>query len=275
MTRRNRELVSIGQLAKSARCSVKALRLYAEQGLLEPAYVDPSSGYRYYRRGQARQAVTISMLRRLDLPLASIRELLSGDPTRVADRLTAERSRLKCEIELRRQALNAVERLMGEDDLMPYAITVEELPRQEVCSIEVVVSPEGQEEATTEAVRKLQLWAQENNLAGDPILCLVEPNEAGDLRLEIALGLSRPAPSPSPSPPPGACIHHLAPCSAAATTHVGPYDQLGLAHHALFAWIHERGHRELGPVREQYLNDPAEASPAELLTRVLVPIDPS
>ncbi|MDP9443952.1 MAG: hypothetical protein M3P83_06235 [Actinomycetota bacterium] len=28
--------------------SAKGLRLYAENGLLSPAYVDPGNGYRYY-----------------------------------------------------------------------------------------------------------------------------------------------------------------------------------------------------------------------------------
>jgi len=38
------------------RLSVKALRLYDENGLLPPAHVDPSSGYRYYDFGQANRA---------------------------------------------------------------------------------------------------------------------------------------------------------------------------------------------------------------------------
>jgi len=39
-------LVPIGRFSKMTRLSVKALRLYDENGLLPPAHVDPSSGYR-------------------------------------------------------------------------------------------------------------------------------------------------------------------------------------------------------------------------------------
>ncbi|CAN5921022.1 hypothetical protein BH23ACT10_BH23ACT10_12910 [soil metagenome] len=39
-------LVPIGRFSKMTRLSVKALRLYDELGLLDPAWVDPSSGYR-------------------------------------------------------------------------------------------------------------------------------------------------------------------------------------------------------------------------------------
>ena len=57
-----RGLMPIGRFARSCRLSVKALRHYDELGLLEPALVDPQSGYRYYERAQARQAVMIGIL---------------------------------------------------------------------------------------------------------------------------------------------------------------------------------------------------------------------
>lgn len=273
MERHGTDLLSIGQLAKSARCSVKALRLYAEQGLLEPAQIDPSSGYRYYKRSQARDALTISMLRNLGMPLAAIREVLSREPDRVTATLTAERRRLEREVRERNAALSALERLLGEEDLMPYSVCIEEQPELAVCAIDVVVPPDEQEQATTRAARELQAWARASQLPEDPMLCLVQPPKAGELALQIALGLSEDG--SHPGLPEAGQLRVLPAGPVAATTHVGPYAQLGLAHHALFAWVHERGHRELGPVREVYLNDPADVTPNELATRVLVPIDGS
>ncbi len=40
--------MSIGEFARRSRLSANALRLYDELGLLPPARVDASSGYRYY-----------------------------------------------------------------------------------------------------------------------------------------------------------------------------------------------------------------------------------
>ena len=37
-----------GEFGAAARLSSKALRLYAEEGLLVPASVDPATGYRLY-----------------------------------------------------------------------------------------------------------------------------------------------------------------------------------------------------------------------------------
>ncbi|MBY8852436.1 MerR family DNA-binding transcriptional regulator, partial [Saccharothrix sp. MB29] len=42
------ELLTIGAFARSSGLTAGALRFYADSGLLPPASVDDSSGYRYY-----------------------------------------------------------------------------------------------------------------------------------------------------------------------------------------------------------------------------------
>jgi hypothetical protein len=64
-------LVPIGRFSKMTRLTIKTLRRYDELGLLAPAIVDPSSGYRYYRNGANRA-------RRSRSPTA--RPLLHADP---------------------------------------------------------------------------------------------------------------------------------------------------------------------------------------------------
>ncbi|WP_246201517.1 MerR family transcriptional regulator [Streptomyces alboniger] len=83
------ELLSIGVFAARARLSPKALRLYDRLGLLEPAYVDEVSGYRYYRVDQVERARTVALLRRLDMPLAGIAEMVRLDGERAALSLDA------------------------------------------------------------------------------------------------------------------------------------------------------------------------------------------
>jgi DNA-binding transcriptional MerR regulator len=60
--------------------SPKALRLYAEQGLLPPAEIDPGTGYRYYDPAQLPKARLIGRLRALGLPLARIAYLAELSP---------------------------------------------------------------------------------------------------------------------------------------------------------------------------------------------------
>lgn len=60
----------------------------------------------------------------------------------------------------------------------------------------------------------------------------------------------------------------------AFTFHVGPYETIGAAYAALYAWLEEHGHRPLGPPREIYLVGPGQGTkPAELRTEIDLPID--
>lgn len=70
------KLLTIGEFARAARLSPKALRLYDELGLLRPHAVDSWSGYRYYAPEQLEKARLIAWLRRLGMPLARIRAVL-------------------------------------------------------------------------------------------------------------------------------------------------------------------------------------------------------
>jgi DNA-binding transcriptional MerR regulator len=70
--------LSIGAFSNATQLSAKALRLYAEQGILQPDRIDRETGYRYYRPDQVRQARLVRLLRELDVPLADIARLLAG-----------------------------------------------------------------------------------------------------------------------------------------------------------------------------------------------------
>ncbi|MEU1037287.1 MerR family transcriptional regulator [Streptomyces sp. NPDC005551] len=83
------ELLTIGAFAARARLSPKALRLYDRLGLLAPAHVDGASGYRYYRADQAERARLVALLRRLDMPLARIAEVVEAEGALGAERLAA------------------------------------------------------------------------------------------------------------------------------------------------------------------------------------------
>ena len=78
------KLLTIGEFARLARLSQKALRLYDELGLLRPFRVDEWSGYRYYAPSQLEQARLVAWLRRLGMPLAQIGAVLDAAPAEAA-----------------------------------------------------------------------------------------------------------------------------------------------------------------------------------------------
>lgn len=87
--------------------SAKALRLYAERGLLEPAHVDPDTGYRTYTSDQLDRAGRIALLRRAGISLADIASFLDDPST---DTVHAWIADMEAEHRHQRDALNAIAR---------------------------------------------------------------------------------------------------------------------------------------------------------------------
>src|ERR1700756_2965950 len=81
--------LTIGEFARAARLSAKALRLYDELGLLRPFRVDEWSGYRYYAPDQLERARLVAWLRRLGMPLAQIGTVVDSPPAEAAASVAA------------------------------------------------------------------------------------------------------------------------------------------------------------------------------------------
>src|ERR1700733_3303793 len=79
--------MSIGEFARRSRLSPKALRLYDELGLLRPARVDASSGYRFYAAAQLEPAPPGAAPRPARVPLAEIKAILGLGPEAAAARI--------------------------------------------------------------------------------------------------------------------------------------------------------------------------------------------
>jgi serine/threonine protein phosphatase PrpC len=96
-------LMSSGEFARASGLSRKALRLYDELDLLPPAQVDPVSLYRFYDPAQLEQARLVAWLRRLGMPLASIRKVSTLPPEQAATELAEYWTQIETEIASRRQ----------------------------------------------------------------------------------------------------------------------------------------------------------------------------
>jgi DNA-binding transcriptional MerR regulator len=70
--------VTIGEFSRITHLSVKTLHHYHEIGLLAPARIDPSSGYRRYETSQVPTAQLIRRLREMQMPLAQVRAVVEA-----------------------------------------------------------------------------------------------------------------------------------------------------------------------------------------------------
>ncbi|SIN12871.1 MerR family transcriptional regulator [Micromonospora cremea] len=77
------DLHSIGELARASGLTVSALRFYDSAGVLEPALVDPVTGYRWYTDAQIAPARLVAGLRRVGMPVPEIAAAVRAEPAAV------------------------------------------------------------------------------------------------------------------------------------------------------------------------------------------------
>lgn len=106
-------LLSIGELAAASGLSPKALRLYAESGLLVPRRVDPFTGYRSYGTDQVQRARLIAALRSLGMGLARIGVLCDLDNAAAAAELRSWWRQEQADALSRAAAVTALARDLG------------------------------------------------------------------------------------------------------------------------------------------------------------------
>jgi DNA-binding transcriptional MerR regulator len=131
----NDQLMTVGDFSRRSRLSLKALRLYDEIGILEPATVDVSTGYRYYRDDQVEQARLIGLLRQLGMPLDRIGRVVDLPPAAQATEVRRYWIELEGSMAVRSRLVDYLQTyLTGGGDAM-YEIRTRNVPERKVLSI--------------------------------------------------------------------------------------------------------------------------------------------
>jgi len=134
-------LLTIGEFSRASYLTIKTLRHYHDVGLLEPAQVDSSSGYRFYRADQLATAQTIRRLRELEMPVEQVKGVLQAADAGERNALIADHlERMEQRLEQATAAVASLRALLRE----PEGSTAVEFravpPTPALSTIEVVVS---------------------------------------------------------------------------------------------------------------------------------------
>jgi len=104
----------VGDFSRATHLSVKTLRHYHQVGLLEPAAVNPDTGYRYYSAGQIPTAQVIRRLRDLEMPVADVKAVLAAPDAAARNALIAAHlGRLEAELAQTRAAVESLRNLLA------------------------------------------------------------------------------------------------------------------------------------------------------------------
>lgn len=95
-------MLSIGEFSSICKVSAKALRYYAEIGLILPAEINPENGYRYYSIEQLETMLFINRLKSYNFSLDEIKTILKTEDSK-EEKLYAALSQKKKEIQRQMQ----------------------------------------------------------------------------------------------------------------------------------------------------------------------------
>jgi DNA-binding transcriptional MerR regulator/effector-binding domain-containing protein len=245
--------LSIGDFSRATHMTVKTLRYYHEIGLLEPADVDPRTGYRRYSAGQIPTAQVVRRFRDLGMPLEEIGTILTASDVATRNRLlSAHLRRLEEELGRTQHAVAALH-----DLLTPP--TSADVPAIELRSVGAV--PAAAITATVEA-QDVGTWLQ--GALGELFATVVgqglrETGPAGGVYADELFTLHRGqatvfVPCNGPLRPLGRVEPlRVPPAELAVIEHCGPPSDIDRAYGALAAYVARHALAVDGPLREYYL----------------------
>ena len=108
----------IKEFADFTGVSVRTLHYYDEIGLLAPAFVDRSTGYRYYDEDSLLRMQEILFYRELDFPLKSIGEILSSPNYDKTKALKEQKHLLSLKKERLERLISAIDGAMKGENVM-------------------------------------------------------------------------------------------------------------------------------------------------------------
>lgn len=242
----------IGDFSKMTYLSVKALRRYHDMGLLVPAAVDPTTGYRFYEPSQVPTGQVIRRFRDLGMPLDQIREVLVAPDSGVRNELiVAHLRRMEEALEQTQRTVVSLRSLLEQADPGPIAVEYRTVPDTRALAITGPVAMADIETWWEEAFDELHgilRHAPGDRNGPDGALYAAElfQEELGEVTAFLPVaGQARPSGRAQLVEIPGAEL--------AVTVHEGAFSELDRTYGALGTFVAQREIAVEGPIREHYL----------------------
>ena len=263
--------LAIGDFSRATHLSVKTLRHYHRVGLLEPADVDPETGYRRYNTDQIPTAQVIRRFRDLDMPLDDIGAVLATrDLASRNELIAAHLKRLETDLARTQSAVASLR------DLLESAPSAEPVTHRRVdpapaAAISEIVDVSDAlswfrgalgELSATLATQDVAVLGAAGGIYANELFS----DERGEATLFIPCrGAIHPLGRITPVVVPGAEL--------ATTVHTGPHSDIDRAYGLLATYVTKHALGVDGPVREYYLVGPNEmADESEWRTEIGWPI---
>ena len=269
----------IGQFSKITKVTIKALRFYEEEGLLEPCFVDAVNGYRYYDSDQLQRMFKIVALKQCGFSIPDIRQIIVGK--NLASLFEAKKRELEKqakETSIQISSINHYLERLGKEVEMKHEIVIKELPRVLVYSLRTVVeSYDSYFDLMPRIGESLPLVNPELRCVDDPPYCFIIYHDGEykdhDIDIEFCEAVTGPGNGKLPEGIIFKTIERVP--QAACVLHKGAYATLSEAYSAVYTWIEDNNFIPADYPRESYIDGIWNKKTSdEWLTEIQVPVLP-
>lgn len=251
-------MFNIGEFARHGRVSIRMLRHYDAIGLLTPAAVDSTTGYRWYEARQLARLNRIVALKELGFGLAQVRSILDDKVSveELRGMLRLRQAELQSQIATDTARLGEIEarlQIIEREGFMPTDdIQIKRIPGFRVAELTAVVpgfEPKSISPVIGPLFAELCTVLDRAGLAPDgPAIAYYEDSEEGVL-VHAAMPVAGDAGGDH-----GLSIVDLPEIDRAATiVHRGSMDNVMSTVQTLARWIDANGYRSAGYNRELYI----------------------
>lgn len=263
-------MFSIGEFSKITGLTVKTLRFYHEQGVLEPSYVDEQTGYRYYAESKIETARVITQLRKLDFTLADISGILGNyeDEADILDYLKQQKQRISEKMREYRAISGFLDQIIIKEREAREAMNNATYEVEEKSVDSILIAGIRMRGKYSDCASGFGTLGRKFNrhICGEPFLLHYDTEfKEDDADFEACMPIRKGASTDDIS------VRELTGGRCVSLLHKGPYDDLGDSYGKILRYVKEKGYEIEVPTREIYLKGPGmilKGNPKQYLTEI-------
>jgi DNA-binding transcriptional MerR regulator len=271
--------LTISEFGRRSGLSHKALRLYDMSGLLPPADIGSISGYRLYAPNQLERARRISLLRQLDMPLATVADVLAGTDEQAAARLDVWWEQQEAAARAKRGSLSYLRAQLarsGADAVGTYPVAVRRVDATKVATVTREVDQDRLVDAIVQGKRDIMQYLDDAGATstGESWVLyhgFVTPDSEAPVEVCV--------PFEGTIDPDGDIAIRIEPSHAEAYCTVVRDDccfpQILVAYDVVRDWVARSGYRSVGSPREIYFADWEAIEGTDPFVHVAQPLTPA
>lgn len=262
----------IGEFSRITALSIKTLRYYHQEGILEPSRIDGNTGYRFYNNESWERAQTVTQLRSFGFTVEKVKNILENcrEDCDVRTYLMERKEEIKRqvgELESKSKKIDLLFTMQEEYETMKTTANIElkQINRIQYASVRY----KGRYDQIGGYIGVLMRHAA--RFAVGKIFCLYHDAEYKDdgADIEVCIKVRKPVNKADVS------THTLNGYTAVSGIHIGPYETLSDSYKRLTDYCKENSYKIQIPIREIYIKGPGmifKRNPQKYVTEIQLPV---